>query len=76
MTAETAILAQMRAPMLAAKAQAILLEEVVKGCERQIAPQPVALEPVFQPIGLASEDSPNRGPANRIPVRKAVRNSG
>ncbi len=66
MTAETAILAQMRGPMLAAKAQAILLEEVVKGCERQIAPQPVALEPVFQPIGLASEDAPNHGTTNWV----------
>lgn len=47
---ETAILARARPHMLAAKAKAILREEVSKGCRPEIAPHPVALEPNYRPI--------------------------
>jgi hypothetical protein len=36
--------------MLAARARSIVREEVSKGCRPEIAPIPVELEPVFQPI--------------------------
>ena len=41
--------------MLAAKAQALIDAEVSKGCDGNILPKPVALEPVFAPITVPKD---------------------
>lgn len=41
--------------MLAAKARALIEAEVNKGCEANILPKPVALEPVFNPITVPQD---------------------
>ena len=38
--------------MLAAKAKALVEAEVSKGCEAELLPGPVALEPVFAPLAV------------------------
>jgi hypothetical protein len=58
MSIEQAHLARARSYMLTAKAHAILRNEVGKGCRPEIATQPVALEPPYQPIfGVKNIDS-------------------
>ena len=50
------MLDQSRPHLLAAKAQAIVRAELVKGCEPHIAPMPVALEPAYAPIRRPDAD--------------------
>ncbi|NQU74928.1 MAG: type IV secretion system DNA-binding domain-containing protein [Planctomycetes bacterium] len=52
---EKALLARARPHMLAAKAREIVRLEVSKGCRPEMSSQPVALEPVYQPI-LGTQD--------------------
>jgi len=64
MPVEDVFLAKAQRHMLAAKAKAILRAEISKGCMPEIAPHPVVLEPVYQPVlgaallALAEEASP------------------
>lgn len=65
MTLEKALVTQAGPYMLAAKAQALIDAEVGKGCDGRILSNPVALEPVFNPITvpkdiLALKDRPSR----------------
>ncbi|MCO6438537.1 MAG: ATP-binding protein [Phycisphaerae bacterium] len=53
MSIEQALVAQPRPSMLAAKLRDTYAAEVVKGCQPEIAPHPVALEPVYVPLGAA-----------------------
>ena len=62
MSIESALLAQARGPALVAKARSILRAEVIKGCQPEIAPRPVAMEPVYEPIGQPTETPVNRNP--------------
>lgn len=55
MSIEQALLSYARPQMLAEKCRALVQAEASKGCLPQIAPQPVCLEPVFQPILAARE---------------------
>ena len=55
MSVENALLARARPYMLAAKARAILYEEVCKGCLPELSPYPLALKPAYHPI-LRPED--------------------
>jgi len=50
MTLGQALVAQVGPYMLAAKAEALIAAEVGKGCDGNILPNPVALEPIFSPI--------------------------
>ena len=50
MSIEKAMLVRAHPYMLRAKAQAILREEMSKGCRPDLAPQSVALEPAYYPI--------------------------
>jgi hypothetical protein len=47
---EKALISQAGPHMFAAKARAIVGEEIEKGCRKDISAQPVSLEPVFNPI--------------------------
>jgi len=64
MSVEDVYLAKAPRHMLAAKAMAMVRAEVSKGCMPEIAPYPVALEPVYQPVlgaaqlALAEQASP------------------
>ncbi len=51
MSIEQALVAQPRPSMLAAKLRHTYAAEVLKGCQAEIAPHPVALEPVYFPLG-------------------------
>jgi len=62
MSIEQALVAQPRPSMLAAKLRNTLAAEVLKGCQTEIAPHPVALEPVYFAIGAAE---PSEGTASR-----------
>lgn len=64
MSIEEALLARARPHMLAERKKEVLLGEVSKGCQPEISPQPVALEPMFQPI--AGQRNPT-GAAPTIP---------
>ena len=55
MTLEQALVAQAGPYMLAAKARALIEAEVGKGCNASILPNPVALEPVFNPITVPKD---------------------
>jgi len=64
MAYEEALLTEARSHMLANRARAIVERESVKGCTPDISPEPVALEPDFQPIRgaqdlLADPDNPS-----------------
>ena len=50
MSVEEALIAQARPYMLSAKIQALLREEIGKGCSQDISPVPVALEPTYHPL--------------------------
>ena len=52
MSIERAMVAGVRSHALAARATDIIRSEASKGCDLTIAPQPVALEPMYTPIGL------------------------
>ncbi|MFC1895235.1 type IV secretory system conjugative DNA transfer family protein [Thermodesulfobacteriota bacterium] len=55
MTVEQALIAQARPYMMAARQQAILRNEISKGCNPEIFSVPVALEPYYHPISRISE---------------------
>ncbi len=55
MNLERALVAQTGPYMLAAKAQALIDAEEGKGCDGRILPNPVALEPVFNPITVPKD---------------------
>lgn len=55
MTLEKALVTQAGPYMLAAKAQALIDAEVRKGCDSYILPNPVALEPIFNPINVPKD---------------------
>jgi len=57
---EKALLAQARGPALVTKARAILRAEVIKGCQPEIAPRPISLEPVYQPM-VQTTETPTMG---------------
>ena len=61
MSMEQTLLAYARPHMLAEKARALVRGEASKGCLPQIAPEPVFLEPPYQPM-LAARDSAAFGP--------------
>ena len=69
MSIEKAILARAHPYMLRAKAQAIVREEVSKGCRPDLVPRPVALEPAYYPIlGGENLTAPaSQSPAHWIP---------
>jgi len=50
MSIETALIAQAHPYMAAAKARALVHGELVKGCQPEISPLPLAIEPNFQPL--------------------------
>ena len=52
MTIGQALVAHAGPYMLAAKARALVEAEVSKGCEAELLPGPVALEPVFAPLAV------------------------
>ena len=57
MSVKGAQIVRARPIMLQAKARGLVADEICKGCRPEIAPVPVMLEPVFQPIG-SPEDVP------------------
>ena len=61
MSMEQALLAYARPHMLAEKARGLVRAEASKGCRPEIAPEPVSLEPPYQPI-LANGDAANTNP--------------
>jgi len=50
MSIEHEVLSRRRTEMLSKKTQAIVTQEIAKGCEPTIAREPVALEPRFRPV--------------------------
>jgi hypothetical protein len=50
MSIERALIAQARPHMVAARLRDLIRQEVGKGCQAEISPLPVSLEPLFQPI--------------------------
>ena len=67
MTLEQALIAQARPHMIAARAQSILRDEVIKGCNPEIFSTPVTLEPCYNPISNASELLIKKNQASFIP---------
>ena len=55
MTPEKALVRHTGPYMLAAKAQALIDAEVAKGCDGNVLANPVALEPVFNPITMPKD---------------------
>jgi len=55
-TIERALIAQSRSHIIASKAQAMIGEEVGKGCRPEISQYPVSLEPPFQPVWSLKEN--------------------
>ena len=55
MTPEKALVRYTGPYMLAAKAQALIDAEVNKGCDGNVLSNPVALEPVFDPITMPKD---------------------
>jgi len=63
MPIQKALLVQDKAYVMHAKAQRAFLAEIMKGCRPEIAPQPVALEPVYQSfLGPVAPDDRNVSP--------------
>jgi len=60
MSFETALIGQVHPFMVAARAQALIREELVKGCQAEISTIPVALEPNFQPLWDTKNDLKER----------------
>jgi hypothetical protein len=56
MSIERALIAQAHPFMVAARAKALICDEVLKGCQPEISPIPVALEPNFQPLWDTKND--------------------
>jgi len=56
MAIEQALIAQAQPYMVASRLQHIIGQEIVKGCLPAISPQPVALEPHFDPIWNISDN--------------------
>jgi hypothetical protein len=56
MSIETALIGQAHPFMVAARANALIREEQVKGCQPEISLVPVALEPHFQPLWNTNKD--------------------
>jgi hypothetical protein len=60
---EESILTRARPQVLAARIRDALRREASKGCSPELAPGPVALEPVYQPIRTDGESLVDAGPA-------------
>ena len=56
MSIEGALIAQTQPFMAAARAKALIREEIAKGCQPEISPIPVSLEPNFQPLWDRKDD--------------------
>ena len=56
MSIERALISQAQPYMVAARAKALIREEIAKGCQPDILPMPVSLEPVFQPLWDTDKD--------------------
>ena len=56
MSIEGALIAQTQSFMVAARAKALIREEIGKGCQPEISPMPVSLEPDFQPLWRSKDD--------------------
>ena len=56
MSIESALLAQAQPFMAASTARALIGEEIAKGCQSEISPLPVSLEPDFQPLWDTKKD--------------------
>ena len=55
MAVEDALIRQAQPYMLAAKAKSLIQNEIRKGCEPFIYPEPLALEPIYEPFGSAED---------------------
>src|SRR5512139_1389971 len=60
MSIEGALIAQAQPYMVAARAKALIGEEIVKGCLPEISSNPVSLEPEFRPLWDAKKDPTGR----------------
>ena len=56
MSIERALISQAQPYMVAARAKALIREEILKGCQPDISPMPVSLEPAFQPLWDTDKD--------------------
>jgi hypothetical protein len=56
MTVEGTLITQTQPFMVATKARALIREEILKGCQPEISPMPVSLEPDFQPLWGSKDD--------------------
>ena len=56
MSIEGALIAQAQPYMVAARAKALIGEEIIKGCQHEISSNPVSLEPGFRPLWDAKMD--------------------
>ena len=56
MSIEGALIAQAQPYMVAARAKALIGEEIIKGCQPEISSTPVSLEPDFRPLWDAKKD--------------------
>ena len=63
---EDVVLARAGSSMVATRLKALVAVEARKGCEASITPDPVALEPVFRPMGAWCELPP------ALPVPQAI----
>ena len=78
MSVEQALIAQAGPHMAASRAQAFINEEAGKGCNAEILPSPVALEPAFSPLSranhvLSGKISPHFTPEPLPPVTDLLR---
>jgi hypothetical protein len=67
MPIEQALLARARPHMLAERTRSLLQHEITKGCQPEISPVPVALEPDFTPIAELSQRAAAGPPAPWVP---------
>jgi hypothetical protein len=67
MSLEKTLIAQAKPHLLAARAEAILEKEVSKGCDFEVSPYPVALEPPYRPISHLPELLHGQDKTNPIP---------
>ena len=56
MTVEGTLIGQAEPFMVATRTRALIREEIVKGCQPEISPMPVSLEPDFQPLWGSKDD--------------------
>ena len=69
MSIERMLIEQARPLILARQARELVGHEMAKGCRPELARQPVALEPAFQPLTLARSQSQADGGASMVPER-------